>query len=90
MDTSSIDNGQSALSVEDQRFATQHNCSANRSVSIPTSEHSIDGKWNLYYHLPHDKSWELSSYTIIMGSIDTVEKVIALNESIHENVVKNC
>ena len=57
---------------------------------VSSIDHSLDGKWNLYYHLPHDKSWELSSYTIIMNSIDTVEKVIALNETIHENVVKNC
>lgn len=60
------------------------------AVSIPTPQHSLLGKWNLYYHLPHDKNWDLTSYTIIMSSIDTVEKVITLNEAIHENVVKNC
>jgi len=60
------------------------------TVSTPTPQHSLIDKWNLYYHLPHDKTWALSSYTIIMNSIDTVEKVISLNESIHENVVKNC
>mgnify|MGYP003333614236 FL=1 len=51
-------------------------------VDIPTLEHALDGKWDLYYHLPHDKNWELSSYNVIMGSIDTVEKVISLNETI--------
>jgi hypothetical protein len=60
------------------------------TMSIPTSEHFLDDKWNLYYHLPHNKNWELSSYTIIMSSIDTIEKVISLNETIHENIVKNC
>jgi Eukaryotic initiation factor 4E len=60
------------------------------TVSTPTPQHSLLDKWNLYYHLPHDKNWALSGYTIIMDSIDTVEKVIALNETIHENVVKNC
>lgn len=60
------------------------------TVSIPTEQHILLGKWNMYYHLPHNKNWELSSYTSIMNSIDTAEKVILLNESIHENVVKNC
>jgi hypothetical protein len=60
------------------------------AVSIPTSQHSLLDKWNLYYHLPQDKNWELSSYNVILNEIDTVEKVISLNDSIHENVIKNC
>lgn len=58
------------------------------TVSIPTSEHSLDGKWDLYYHLPHDKSWDLASYKVIMNGIDTAEKTVAINESLSENVVK--
>uniref|UniRef100_A0A6C0JM87 Eukaryotic translation initiation factor 4E n=1 Tax=viral metagenome TaxID=1070528 RepID=A0A6C0JM87_9ZZZZ len=60
------------------------------TVSISTQQHSLLGKWNLYYHLPQDKNWELSGYTIIMNDINTVEKVISLNEILHENIVKNC
>jgi hypothetical protein len=60
------------------------------AVCTPTHQHILNDKWNLYYHLPHDKNWELSSYTIIMGGIDSVEKVITLNDSVHENIVKNC
>ena len=60
------------------------------TVSISTQQHSLLGKWNLYYHLPQDKNWELSGYTIIMNDIDTAEKVISLNEILHENIVKNC
>ena len=59
-------------------------------MSVPTPQHNLLGKWDLYYHLPHDKNWDLSGYTIIMNSIDTAEKVISLNETISENVVKNC
>ena len=62
----------------------------NQAMSIPTTQHNLIGKWDLYYHLPHDKNWDLSSYTIVMKSIDTVEKVISLNEIIVDNVVKNC
>lgn len=58
--------------------------------SSPTLEHPLDGKWNLYYHLPHDKNWDLSSYNIIMGSIDSAEKVLSLNESIADGIIKNC
>jgi hypothetical protein len=60
------------------------------AMSVPTPQHNLLGKWDLYYHLPHDKNWDLSGYTIIMNSIDTAEKVISLNETISENVVKNC
>lgn len=47
-------------------------------------------KWDLYYHLPQDKNWSLNSYKIIMTDIDEIEKVIAINETIPENVVKYC
>ena len=60
------------------------------TLSATKPQHSLHDKWDLYYHLPHYKNWDLSGYTIIMKSIDTVEKVIILNESITENVVKNC
>jgi hypothetical protein len=60
------------------------------TLSIPTQQHDLHGKWNLYYHLPNDKSWDLSSYKPIMENIDSVEKLIALNEIVSENVVKHC
>jgi len=60
------------------------------TLSISTQQHPLNDKWNLYYHLPHDKNWDLSGYTVIMSSIDTVEKVVSLNEAIHENILKNC
>jgi len=60
------------------------------TVSTPTPQHYLLDKWNLYYHLPHDKNWALSGYTIIMNSINTIEEVISLNETINENIVKNC
>jgi hypothetical protein len=52
--------------------------------------HKMIGKWDLYYHLPHDKNWELSSYKIIMAGIDTTETILALNDKIPENIVKHC
>jgi hypothetical protein len=60
------------------------------TMSIPSPKYQLHGKWNLYYHLPHDSKWDLSSYTIVLGEIDSAEKVIAINELIHENLVKNC
>ena len=58
--------------------------------SIATTEHNLIGKWNLYYHLPHDKNWDLSSYKTIMTGIDSVEKVIAMNETVPEHIIKYC
>ena len=54
----------------------------------PTSTHPLIGKWDLYYHLPHDKSWDLASYKAIMHGIDNAEKTVAINEGLPENVVK--
>ena len=58
-------------------------------MSVST-QHLLIGKWNLYYHLPHDKNWGLSSYKLSMGDIDTVEKLVALNEKMPENIMKHC
>jgi hypothetical protein len=55
------------------------------SVSTPRR---LIGKWDLYYHLPHDKNWDLSSYKTIMSKISTVEETIAINERLPENVIK--
>lgn len=59
-------------------------------LNISSTSHSLIGKWNLYYHLPSDKKWDLSSYHIILGNIDTVEIVIAITQAISENIVKYC
>jgi hypothetical protein len=55
-----------------------------------STTHSLTGKWNLYYHLPSDKKWDLSSYQTILGNIDTVESVVAITQAIPENIVKYC
>ena len=62
------------------------------SISTPptTITHSLIGKWNLYYHLPYEKNWELSSYKLIMSDIDTPEKLITINEAVPENIIKYC
>jgi hypothetical protein len=51
---------------------------------------SLQNSWNVYYHLPNDKQWDITSYKKIMFNIDNVEKVIALNEQLHEVIVKHC
>ena len=57
---------------------------------ITTQQHSLHDKWNVYYHLPNDKNWELSSYYVIINSIETAEQVILINDLINENIVRNC
>ena len=51
---------------------------------------SLHSKWNLYYHLPQDKQWDLDSYKYIAKNIDNLHTLIALNESIPEKIIKNC
>lgn len=51
---------------------------------------SLNDKWNLYYHLPNDKKWDLNSYKIIMKEIDNNDKLVSLNNNFTEKIVKNC
>lgn len=50
--------------------------------------HKLNDKWVLYHHLPSNKDWTLSGYDVVMKEIDSVEKLITLNESIPEDIVK--
>jgi|TARA_B110000093_G_scaffold52652_1_gene56619 translation initiation factor 4E len=60
------------------------------TVSVQAQTHNLNGKWKLYYHLPQNNNWELSSYSVLMDNIDTIEKVISLNQGIHANLLKSC
>jgi hypothetical protein len=51
---------------------------------------NLTSKWSLFYHLPQNKNWDLASYVNVFDSIDTLEKLIAVNEYVSENVVKYC
>ena len=59
-------------------------------MSNPTHQHDLLGKWDLYYHLPYDKNWDISSYKKIMEDIESVDQLIALNENFPEKLVKYC
>jgi hypothetical protein len=58
-------------------------------ASFP-AQNNLHGKWDLYFHLPNNSEWGLSSYSKIMESIDTVERVLELNTQISDKIVKNC
>ena len=60
------------------------------TMSTPLSKYQLNGKWKLYYHLPQNTKWDLPSYIVILGHICNAEKVVAINERINENIVKNC
>jgi hypothetical protein len=50
--------------------------------------HKLNDKWVLYHHLPSEKNWTLSGYTVLCDEVDSVEKVIALNKSLTDNMIK--
>ena len=60
------------------------------AMSIQTHLHSLNDKWDLYYHLPHDKNWNLDSYVSIKSDIENVETVVKINEEMNDNIIKNC
>jgi translation initiation factor 4E len=49
----------------------------------------LSNTYNLYYHLPNDKSWDISSYKIIK-SFSTIEELVSLNENLPKNIIKYC
>jgi hypothetical protein len=53
-------------------------------------EHPLLGKWNLYYHLPHDKNWELASYKPISCHMSCAEQVVAINAAMSDSIIKYC
>lgn len=59
-------------------------------MSIQNPNNCLIGKWDLYCHLPSDKKWDLNSYKKVFENIDTIEKLIAINEKLPENIIKNC
>ena len=56
---------------------------------LPTSQETsiLRGKWDLYFHLPNDKEWNLSSYKMIHKDISNVDELINLNEYLSEKIV---
>ena len=59
------------------------------STQVSTvATHGLHDTWVLYHHLPSEKDWSLSGYTVLYDEIDTVEKVISINQSLTDNIVK--
>ena len=63
---------------------------SQKSQLLNSKSLQLQVPWNYYYHLPNDKNWNLASYKTIMGDIDMLEKLIAVNETITNNIIKNC
>ena len=58
---------------------------------LPTTQHrALNDKWDLYFHLPQDKNWDLSSYQKIIVDVNTLEQLMSINETLPEKIVKYC
>jgi hypothetical protein len=60
------------------------------TVSIPDNQYDLLGKWNLYYHLPQDKNWDIASYKLIVDEISRADQLVALVEQMPANVIRFC
>ena len=47
-------------------------------------------KWCVYYHLPQDKTWSLSSYVCIARDLASVEDATAVMRAIHDATIVHC
>jgi len=59
------------------------------SKTLNDTKYKLYDKWNLYYHLPDNKNWDLSSYTIILNKLNTVEEVVSLNSKFGGHIITN-
>ena len=75
------------LDHEVPRFSTT---TAAQSQTAFEPESALLHSWNYYYHLPNDKDWTLSSYKNIMSEMNSLEKLVGLNESVTDSIIKNC
>ena len=66
------------------------NMAENVAAAPIIKSNKLISKWSLYYHLPNDKNWTLSSYKPILDNIDTIEQLIAVNEGLTDNIMKHC
>jgi len=57
--------------------------------SLSKEEHKLNDNWVLWAHLPHDTDWTLKSYIKII-TLDNVEKVISIINTIPDKLIKNC
>ena len=62
------------------------------SYSLPemntVKSHMLNDKWTFYNHLPSEKDWTMSGYTVLCKDMDTVEHVLKLRESLPEKMIK--
>lgn len=61
----------------------------SQNTEITNTYHKLHNRWTLWAHLPHDTSWDISSYKPII-TIDSVESIISLYKVIPENMISNC
>ena len=62
---------------------------ANSTPTLLYNYNSLQNKWNIWAHLPHDTEWSISSYKQIY-KFTTVEETIAISETLPDVLVKNC
>jgi len=61
----------------------------NSPAKCIENKHKLSDKWVLWAHLPHNTDWSLKSYIKIL-EVSHVENVIALVNSLPDQMIKNC
>ena len=46
-------------------------------MSVPTHLHTLNDKWDLYYHVPQNNNWSLDSYVLIKEGIEDLDRNVA-------------
>ncbi len=59
------------------------------SEKIMNNYHTLNDKWNLWAHLPHDTDWSINSYKKITD-IENIETALSIKEAVPDTMIKNC
>jgi hypothetical protein len=66
-------------------------CGGGPAPALPSvPDLALAGSWDLSYHLPQDKNWNLSSYVPIAENITTVSQLVAVTHALPDHVIKYC
>ena len=52
--------------------------------------HALPGVWDLYYHAPEEKKWDLDSYQVMQKNMASVEDAYFVASRMHEAMLKKC
>ena len=56
----------------------------------PPLQHSLVHKWDFFFHLCSETSWDIHSYKVVFKDANYAEEILFVVDLLHENILKKC